>query len=343
MTVRITSKVPKGYIDRYTESSVDRRDVELTRVASPPGADASSTQAPPFAMDAASRDTRSMFDTSEDAISAVSANDLTAMETNMAFTTGEPDIFSYPSSGSLSDLESLFASSNALGWNDLFDPTMNFSMPVIQDQVYDDPLGLLAHVASRPEDANAELQWHSRSVMPTTFSHPHMMDTRATMPDPESTSIVRKEIDEVEVLEHAKVLLKHFRDAVIPQFAPLPTSSRSPWEVLNWGTAVQTHADMTFLQSSNVTHANKANLFAILGCSAHTITRTQCHPGTLTLEKGLQILDYASKAAKRHMQESLRAETSGSRKAKYKDQLMAIFSLVALAVCLTHFSSITTC
>ena len=309
----------------------------MTRVASPPGAEASSTQAPLFAMDAASRDTRSMFDTSVDAISVVSANNLTAMETDMAFTTGEPDIFSYPSSGSLSDLESLFASSNALGWNDLFDPTMSFSMPVIQDQVYEDPLGLLAHVASQPEDANAKSQWYSRSVMPSTFSHPYMINTGGAMPDQGSVSNVPEEIGELEVLEHAKALLKHFRDVVIPQFAPLPTSSRSPWEVLNWGTAVRTHADMTFLQSSNVAHANKANLFAILGCSAHTITRTQRHSSTLTLEKGLQTLDYASKAAKRHMQESLRAETSGSRKAKYKDQLMAIFSLVALAVCPTHF------
>jgi arginine metabolism regulation protein II len=45
-----------------------------------------------------------------------------------------------------------------------------------------------------------------------------------------------------------------------------------------------------------------------------------------------QILEYASKRAKRHMQESLRLETSGKGKAKYKDQLMAVFSLIALAV-----------
>jgi hypothetical protein len=32
------------------------------------------------------------------------------------------------------------------------------------------------------------------------------------------------------------------------------------------------------------------------------------------------------------MQESLRLETSGEGKAKYKDQLMAVFSLIALAV-----------
>jgi arginine metabolism regulation protein II len=48
--------------------------------------------------------------------------------------------------------------------------------------------------------------------------------------------------------------------------------------------------------------------------------------------RGMQILEYASKRAKRHMQESLRLETSGDNKAKYKDQLMAIFSLIALAV-----------
>ncbi|KAH7072312.1 hypothetical protein BKA63DRAFT_605183 [Paraphoma chrysanthemicola] len=107
--------------------------------------------------------------------------------------------------------------------------------------------------------------------------------------------------------------------------------SKSPWELLNWKSAVHTLANMTFLQSSNVKHANMANFYTILGCSAHTITKTQSYPDTVSYQKGIRILDYASRQAKNHMQESLRLEMAGPQKAKYKDQLMAIFSLIALA------------
>ncbi|KAL6158346.1 hypothetical protein ACJBU6_02465 [Exserohilum turcicum] len=88
---------------------------------------------------------------------------------------------------------------------------------------------------------------------------------------------------------------------------------------------------MTFLQTSNMKHANIANLYAIIGCSAHTIIKTESYPETLSYQKGTRILEYASRRAKSHMQESLRSETTGPQKAKYKDQLMATFSLIALA------------
>ncbi|KAL1653979.1 hypothetical protein SLS61_003381 [Didymella pomorum] len=67
----------------------------------------------------------------------------------------ESDLFNPSSVGSMSDLESLFESSNGLIWNDLFDTTFDMSMPLIHDQLYDqpysDPLSLLAHVAHQPQ------------------------------------------------------------------------------------------------------------------------------------------------------------------------------------------------
>lgn len=260
----------------------------------------------------------------------------------------QEDLFNHSSVGSMSDLESLFDSSNGLIWNDLFDTTFDMSMPLIQDQLYEpshtDPLSLLAHVAQQPQ---------SHGTTSQSFDYPF---TSSRSYEKQNTSVVNvpfdaqpppyapTELDEAQVLQDAQYLLKYFRDLLIPQFGPLPMSCKSPWETLNWSNAVQTHAELTWLQSSDVRHANKANLFALLGCSAHMVAKAPSSSSQLDPVRGMQILEYASKRAKRHMQESLRLETSGDRKAKYKDQLMAIFSLVALAVSrlgqvLTHKAS----
>jgi arginine metabolism regulation protein II len=247
--------------------------------------------------------------------------------------TNELDLFSYPSTSSFSEMDSLLDNSTGLGWSDLFYPSIAFPMPTIHNQIYHDPLGLLAPIANQPQGASEGSQFFDHSLKPiNNFPGQQNMGTIAAVLSPQPLPYAPKESDDAEILGNAKVLLKHFRDSVIPQFAPLPMHSKSPWEVLNWSNAVSTLADMTFLHSPNVKHANIANLFAILGCSAHTIAKTQSYPYILSSQKGAQILDYASRQAKSHMQKSLRSETDGPQKAKYKDQLMAILSLIALAV-----------
>ncbi|KAH7084593.1 fungal-specific transcription factor domain-containing protein [Paraphoma chrysanthemicola] len=257
--------------------------------------------------------------------------DVRLVEEDARFGANETDIFSYPSTSSFSEFGSLLEHSSGLGWNDLFDPTTSFSMPAMHDQTCYDPLGLLAHVASQPHGTNDGSDFFAHSLNSDPFLERQNIGTSMAVPSPQPPPYAPREIDDAEVLEDAKGLLKHFRDVVIPQFAPLPMHSKSPWELLNWNSAVHTLADLTFLQSSTVKHANMANFYAILGCSAHTITKTQSYPDTVSYQKGVQILDYASRQAKSHMQDSLRLETAGSQKAKYKDQLMAIFSLIALA------------
>ncbi|XPS81319.1 hypothetical protein M3J07_013283 [Ascochyta lentis] len=254
---------------------------------------------------------------------------------NTSILTHEPDFFNHSSVGSMSDLESLFESSNGLIWNDLFDTTFDMSMPMIHDQLHDqsygDPLSLLAHVANQPQ--NQDLSTH-------TFDYPFNPNQFYEKPNLSATSMVfdsrpppyaPTELDEAQVLHDAQFLLRHFRDTIVPNFGPVPMDCKSPWETLNWSNAVQTHAELTWLRSSDVRHAKQANLFALLGCSAHMVARAPSFSSELDPVRAIQILEYVSKRAKRHMQESLRLETSGNGKAKYKDQLMAIFSLIALA------------
>ncbi|KAH7391989.1 fungal-specific transcription factor domain-containing protein [Phaeosphaeria sp. MPI-PUGE-AT-0046c] len=257
--------------------------------------------------------------------------DVSYLQDDVRYGTNEHGLVNYPTTSSFSEIDSLLDNSTGVGWSDLFDPSMSLAMPTIHNHIYHDPLSLLVHVASQPHEPNDGSLYLDELFKPSDFPDQQTMETTLAVPSSQPPPYAPKEVDDAEILENAKVLLKHFRDNIIAQFAPLPMHSKSPWEVLNWSNAVHTLADMTFLQNPNVKHANIANLFGILGCAAHTIAKTQSCPDTLSSRKAAQILDYASRQAKSHLQESLRSETDGPQKAKYKDQLMAIFSLIALA------------
>jgi arginine metabolism regulation protein II len=248
----------------------------------------------------------------------------------------EPDLFNPSSVGSMSDLESLFESSNGLIWNDLFDTTFDMPMPLIHDQLYDqpysDPLSLLAHVAHQPQSHGGAMHQFDFPFTTTQLYNKQNLNATNMLHDSQPSTYAPTELDEAQVLQDSKYLLRHFRDNVVPQFGPVPMNCKSPWETLNWSSAIQTHAELTWLQGMDVKHATQANFFALLGCSAHMVAKTSPSSSELNPMRGMQILEYSSKRAKRHMQESLRLETSGEGKAKYKDQLMAIFSLIALAV-----------
>ena len=229
-------------------------------------------------------------------------------------------------STSISELDSLLDVGNVLGWNDLFDTGLDFISPSHDVQSNEEPSALLARVASKPFDTqqrdNAGQLTRSDTIEPV---NPHIGDTAPH-------SYARTEMTDIEVLSHGQVLLRYFKEVIIPTYSPLPINSKSPWEIMNCHAAVQTLADMTYLESPDVKHANRANLFGTLACAAYTIADTQTDLAGMPAAKYLQIANHASRGAKKHMQDSLRTETSGTSKARYKDQLMAINTLIALAV-----------
>ena len=228
--------------------------------------------------------------------------------------------------GSISDLDSLLDIGNVLGWNDLFDTGLDFTSNSHDEQIHEDPLSPFARVVAQPSDVQ-------QGDCSGGFPRPGIDESV----DPREGNIapplfVLSEMTDTEVLSHGQTLLRYFKDVVIPTYSPLPTNSKSPWEIMNCYAAVQTLADITFLQIPDVKHANKANLFGALACSAFTIAETQTDLPGLPAAKCQQIAEHASMRAKKHLQESLRTETRGIQKARYKDQLMAINTLIALAV-----------
>ena len=228
---------------------------------------------------------------------------------------------------SISDLDCLLDIGNVSVWDDPFDTGLDFMSSSYDKQIYENPLSPLVRGANRPSD----VQYGD-----SCGGFPGLSVVESV--DPPDGNIaaplsVHAEMTDTEILSHGQPLLRYFRDVVIPTYLPLPTNSKSPWEIMNCCGAVQTLADMTFFQLPDVKHANKANLFGALACSAFTIVETQSDLPGLPAAKCQQIVEHASMKAKIHLQESLRTETRGAQKARYKDQLMAINVLVALAVC----------
>lgn len=139
---------------------------------------------------------------------------------------------------------------------------------------------------------------------------------------------------EVKSTSEAQSLLKHFHDLVIPQMSFMPSKSKSPWMILQLPEAVRSLAELTYLQTGALKHANAANLYGLLACSAYHLAASSATQSSETLEYWEDLFSRLRGKAKIHMQISLRDELKGPGKAKYKDQLMAILSMLACAVSL---------
>jgi arginine metabolism regulation protein II len=137
---------------------------------------------------------------------------------------------------------------------------------------------------------------------------------------------------DIDSVSEAQFLLKHFHDAVIPQMAFMPSKSKSPWTIMHLPAAMRTLSDLSYMHTGTVNHANTANLYGILACSSYHLSVRPSTEMSDSLEYWATLSNTLKENAKRHMQISLKDELKGSKKAKYKDQLMAILSMLALTV-----------
>jgi arginine metabolism regulation protein II len=152
--------------------------------------------------------------------------------------------------------------------------------------------------------------------------------------EPEYSPVILSGVSSV---QEARNLLKHFQDCLVPQMSFTLASSKSPWRTLNLVEAVHTLAEMSYLGTGNVMHASAANLYALLGCAAYHLSANPTIQSGETIEYWGNVFSRCTEKAKIHMQISLRHELKGARKAKYKDQLMAILSMLASAVSIITF------
>jgi arginine metabolism regulation protein II len=114
-------------------------------------------------------------------------------------------------------------------------------------------------------------------------------------------------------LVEAQPLLKHFQDHVIPSMAGLPFGSKSPWKIFKLSTAVQTMAELTFLGKDEIKHANLANFFGILACSAYHLANDPSSSSMHISERWANTVQVASKKSKAQVQKSLQSESQGPK------------------------------
>lgn len=130
----------------------------------------------------------------------------------------------------------------------------------------------------------------------------------------------------------AQRLLRDFKQTVIPQIRPMPTSKRTTWEVMHLEFAMLSLAQITYMDSQMLSHSAFANLYAILAIAARQLGNFQ--PGEVTAG-GIsweRFADECLEKAKENLKQSLRTEYQGPSAAKYKHQVMAIESLLIQSV-----------
>ncbi|KAJ5087204.1 hypothetical protein N7456_010820 [Penicillium angulare] len=165
---------------------------------------------------------------------------------------------------------------------------------------------------------------HSESAeQATSVLHP-----QTTMASPATT------LDTLDILNHASFLLKTFQKDVVAQLTVVPLGIKTPWHIMNIPCAILTLADLTVMESQDVTHARQANLFSLLSCSATylSVKQSSGYGEEISRTHWQQIASRSYQEAKTHMGISLSEEIDGRNKAKYKDQLMAVCAVIESAV-----------
>lgn len=137
-----------------------------------------------------------------------------------------------------------------------------------------------------------------------------------------------------EILSDAPFLLKIFQKHVVPQLTVVPLGTKTPWNILNVPNAIITLAEITVMESQDITHARHANLFSILSCSAMylSVTPSAGYSVSKSKTRWRQVASQTYDEAKSHMCTSFNEETNGPTKSKYKDQLMAVCAVIESAV-----------
>ncbi|OJD36538.1 c6 transcription factor [Diplodia corticola] len=152
---------------------------------------------------------------------------------------------------------------------------------------------------------------HSTSANPTDyFLTPYLN------PYPESTAH-----------QDASLLLNHYKNHVIRLLSPLKYQRKTPWNILHLPCAMTTLAEITMGYRAN--HARASVFYGVMSISAFNLSASST--GTARAH-----WDGVASSYKRQAHESLKAslghELSAQKKAKYKEMLMAILSMVTISV-----------
>ncbi|KAL4864931.1 hypothetical protein BDV12DRAFT_211330 [Aspergillus spectabilis] len=207
-------------------------------------------------------------------------------------------------------LDDLLASPiDLLQWGDLFAQSADFPILDIQN------------------GSNAQVSF---SIWPVDNDTPYSQ-TQLSGLDPKDPGW-----PQLDLTAEAPLLLRHFNDEVIDQMGSLPINEKSPWRTLSFPLALVTLSDLTVLDKNRneIKQANLANYYALIAVSAfHLALNSVAFPALERRENYWRELSRQTyEAAKCHLHYSLANEYCAPRKAKYKEQLIAIGAILATAI-----------
>ncbi|CBF84461.1 hypothetical protein AN9013.2 [Aspergillus nidulans FGSC A4] len=219
-------------------------------------------------------------------------------------------------------------------------PTLvNDSPSYIDDFLHwSDILGLSPEQPGFFQPSMLDLDTYLADPIPESFDVDMNVETRAgprsmAIPTPPSSAMeMASTFLDAAALADAPYLFKHFNENVVPQMMIMPLGDKSPWRILNLSAAMATYNELTILGSQSISHARLANLYALLACSAAHLSISHGSTVSTGSTHWQQASGQMFEQARDHMQKSLKLETREPKRAKYKDQLMAICCLIQYTV-----------
>lgn len=156
-------------------------------------------------------------------------------------------------------------------------------------------------------------------------------ETLLPLLDLSSTPLPSLEISEkTSVPPEAADLLRYFKENVISLSFPLKNCRKCPWQAVHLPAAMTAFAELSVNHTTS--HTRLSLFYSLLAASClHKYARDQS-------ADGLEIsANRFKEAAKKHLELALNEEVLGARRAKYKEILMAVLSMVMLSVYTHHF------
>ncbi|KAE8164926.1 fungal-specific transcription factor domain-containing protein [Aspergillus tamarii] len=123
----------------------------------------------------------------------------------------------------------------------------------------------------------------------------------------------------------APELLRYFKENIISLSFPLKNCRKCPWQTIHLPTAMSTYAELSIHQTAS--HTRLSLFYSLLAASClHMFSR---NPNTVDLNRSSKGF---TQLAKQHLEVALNEEVLGSRRAKYKELLMAVLSMAMLSI-----------
>ncbi|KAL4997459.1 fungal-specific transcription factor domain-containing protein [Aspergillus recurvatus] len=211
-----------------------------------------------------------------------------------------------------------------------FPMLLNDSPSYIDDFLHwSDILGLSPEQPGFFQPSMLDLDMYLAGRDPEPFAADVEPGSMAILTPPRSAMEMASTFLDAAALADAPFLFKHFNEKVVPQMVIMPLGDKSPWRILNLSAAMATYNDLTILGSQDISHARLANLYALLACSAVHLSMSHSSNDPAHWQ---QAAGQMFEQSKDHMQKSLKLETREPKRAKYKDQLMAICCLIQYTV-----------